>query len=58
MNKKEYAKMHLLTICCNDVAKTATQAHKKPLALIFTSVTVQTPTPITTTTTDHLTSLE
>lgn len=53
-------KIHVdvLTICCNDVAKTTTQAHKKPSALILTSVTVQTPTPITTTTTEHLTSFE
>jgi len=48
----------LLTICCNDVERTATQAHIKPLALTLTSVTVQTPTPITTTITAIFTSLE
>lgn len=49
-------KCSLLTICCKDVEKTATQAHINPLAFTFTSVTVQTPTPITTTTTAILTS--
>ena len=48
----------MLTICCKDVDKTAKQAHVKPLRLTFTSLTVQIPTPITTTTTDILTSLE
>lgn len=47
-----------LTICCKDDDTTATQAHTKPLKLTFTSVTVQTPTPITTTMTDTFTSLE
>ena len=48
----------VLTICCNEVESTATVAHIKPLALTLTSVTVQIPTPITTKTTDILTSLE
>lgn len=48
----------ILTICCKEVDKTATQEHIKPLRLTFTSVTVQTPTPITTTITDIFTSLE
>lgn len=49
---------YLLTICCKEVEKIATQAQRKPLALTLTSVTVQTPTPTTTTTAAILTSLE
>lgn len=48
----------MLTICCREVDSTATQAQMKPFALTFTSVTVHTPTPMTTTTTAILTSRE
>lgn len=46
------------TICCSEVQKTATQAHKNPLTLISTSVTVQIPTPNATTMTAAITLLE
>lgn len=49
---------YILTICCNDVDKTAMQAQIKPFTFTFTSVTVQTPTPTTTTATAIFTSLE
>lgn len=46
-----------LTICWRDVDTTATTAAMNPLKFTFTSVTVQTPTPIMTTNTDIFTSL-
>ena len=51
-------RVQMLTICCSDVQKTATQAQRRPFALISTSVTVQIPTPKATTATATITRCE